>query len=654
MLSRREVLARGGSIFAASFVAASIPAWGQDAYEKLGASMGGKWQGQHPLLAIESAHPASLKAELAGVHPRVYFTEEELAELRKRAQTTHAALWKRAEKNMIAPTFEPPAPPAQARRAQNNVALAIAESAFAYKITGDSKYLKLALKFMDAAASYDVWGYFIDKPNIDLAAGHLLYGLGWGYDLLYHDLSEEQRTKFRNCLALHGKLLYDSYKLKPGKIFSYSQNHLFIPAAGLGIASYALYGEVREAAEWARLVRALFDRVMATYSIDGYYYEGFEYWVFATPWIVHYLDALAHSTGEDLYNHSGLSKAHLYVAHSMLPDGNDVFDFGDVFDGPLTRTGKDPEYQRTHPGGHLHSNYHLLYKFAREYRSGEAQGVAEWLASLGQTNFEDYWALAWYDPSIKPVPIEEQSPWHHFKDHDVVYWRTAWDAAATAFAFKCGPPEGHRTAELVKKFPDWRLEEGHAHPDAGSFILYGDKKYLTGVSGYAGVPMSNQVNTLLIDGHGQEHEGHGHDAFRKVPYDRLNKIRITKVEKSEGGLTITGDATAAYLPALGVESFIRTVEIGKNKLTVADQVRLEAAATPSVLIHFDGDGPPAGLQIDVAEPKDAVKKLEPNMITGPGKPGSVDKGPHEQRGTRLEISTAKPVKKIDFETILKW
>jgi len=48
---------------------------------------------------------------------------------------------------------------------------------------------------MDAAVSYDVWGYSYNKPNVDLAAGHLLYGMGWGYDLLYNDLMPAERDK---------------------------------------------------------------------------------------------------------------------------------------------------------------------------------------------------------------------------------------------------------------------------------------------------------------------------------------------------------------------------------------------------------------------------------------------------------------------------
>src|SRR5205085_9868461 len=179
------------------------------------------------------------------------------------------------------------------------------------------------LRYMDAAVSYDVWGYSYNKPNVDLAAGHLLYGLGFGYDLLYADLTPAQRARYRDKLIRQCRLMADYYALKPGRTFSYSQNHVFIPIAGFAVAAYALWDETPEAPQWAALARAIYDRVLATYSPDGYYYEGFEYYVFSTPWIIHYLDAQQHATGEDLWDQRGLRQLHLYAAHVELPGGND-------------------------------------------------------------------------------------------------------------------------------------------------------------------------------------------------------------------------------------------------------------------------------------------------------------------------------------------
>ena len=276
---------------------------------------------------------------------------------------------------------------------------------------------------MDAAVSYEVWGYAYNKPNVDLAAGHLLYGLGMAFDLLYNDLTPAEREKYRNKLAKQAQLLADYYKPKPGRTYSYSQNHVFIPIAGLGVAAYALYDEVPAAPQWAALSRVIYDRVLATYSPDGYYYEGFEYWVFATPWIIHYLDAHKHATGEDLYDHPGLRNAHFYLANVVLPGGHDMFDFGDVFEGPLTRAKQGNEYERSHPGGHLAMNYNLLYRLADEFNSPQIQGVAQSMKSMGAVNSEDFWSLLWHNPKIAPSPMRDMPTWHYFPDHEVVFWR---------------------------------------------------------------------------------------------------------------------------------------------------------------------------------------------------------------------------------------
>lgn len=620
-----------------------------------------KLKGEHPLNELMRTRKPALRSELSGVHPRVYVTDKELAELRQRARTSHRELWQRAISHVRALAAEPPPPPAEQRRQQNNVGLAIAEAAFVYKIEGDRKYLDAARKYMDAAVSYDIWGYANNKPNVDLAAGHLLYGLGWGYDLLYHDLTEQERTRYRDKLIKQSRLMADYFKPKSGKTFAYSQNHTFIPITGLGVAAYALYDETPEAAAWASLTRAIYDRVLATYSQDGYYYEGFEYWIFSTPWLVHYLDAHSHSTGEDLYDRAGFRLMHQYVAHSMLPTGNYVFDFGDIFEGPLTRAGKGDEYPRTHPQGRFNTNYNLLYRFAQRFQSGEAQGVAAWLRGFDQVNAEDFWSLVWYDAKLAAVPIERQRAWHYFPDHDVFYWRSDWSKKATAFAFKCGPPEGHHTEALLQQFPDWRLSSGHAHPDANSFIIFARGEYLTGDSGYAGVPMAEHHNTLLINGKGQAQEGEGHDVFAGVPYELLNRIRITDVKVERNRVMVRGDATAAYGPKLGLKKFAREFVYRPGAgFTVTDEVETAEPAVLTFLLHADSRiDKESGNRFDIKEGRvrllidstieqanteraEIQSSIETNTVTAPGPPGAVDKGEVQARGQKLMLSTSVP------------
>jgi hypothetical protein len=631
-----------------------------------------KLKGEHPLVELMRTRKSALRTELVGVHPRVYVTDKELAELRERARTSHRELWQRVINNVRALAAEPPPPPAQVRRQQNAVGIAIAEAAFVYKIEGDRKYLDAARKYMDAAVSYDIWGYANNKPNVDLAAGHLLYGLGWGYDLLYHDLSEQERMRYRDKLIKQARLLAEYFKPKSGRTFAYSQNHTFIPIAGLGVAAYALYDETPEAPAWASLTRAIYDRVLATYSQDGYFYEGFEYWIFSTPWLVHYLDAHAHATGEDLYDRPGFRLMHQYVAHSTLPSGNYVFDFGDIFEGPLTRAGKGEDYKRTHPQGRFYTNYNLLYRLAQRFQSGEAQGVAEWLKQFRQVNAEDFWSLVWYDATLKPVPIERQSAWHYFPDHDVFYWRSDWSKAATAFAFKCGPPEGHHTESLLQQFPDWRLSSGHAHPDANSFIIFARGEYLTGDTGYAGLPMTEHHNTLLVNGKGQAREGAGHDVFAEVPYELLNRVRITDVKVEKNRVIVRGDGTAAYGPELGLKKFRREFVYRPGAgFTISDEVETTRPALLTLLLHADNHiekesanrfSIKAGavkLQIDPAieqANQPASKRIqsalqatiETNMVTAAGPPGAVDKGERQERGQKLLLSTPAPTTRARF------
>ena len=619
-----------------------------------------KLKGEHPLIAIAKSRPSNLRPELAGVHPRVFLTQAEI-DLLKQKTLTQKELWENALSRVRALTVEPPKPPAEERRVQNEVGIGIAEAALVYKITGDKKYLDAAKKYMDAAVSYDVWGYSYNKPNVDLAAGHLLYGMGWAYDLLYHDLTPTEREKYRNKLIKQAGLLYDYFKPKSGKSYAYSQNHTFIPITGLAVVAYALMGETPEAAEWAATSRAIYDRVLATYSDDGYYYEGMEYWIFSTPWLVHYMDAQSHATGEDLYPTTpGLRLAHKYVAPATLPGGEFNFDFGDIYAGPITRARKGDDYERERINGHFRSNYNILYNLANRYGNGEAQGVADWLKSKGQTSAEEFWTFIWYNPEIKAVPIEQQTKWHYFPDHGVVYWRSDWGNDATAFAFKAGPPEGHAANDKLKLFPDWRLSSGHAHPDAGSFIIWSGGKYLTGDSGYAGVPMTEHHNTVVFGGKGQGSEGKGHDAFADFPYESLNKIQLSVVKMDEKGVSLIAFLASAYESSVGVERFSRRFTFSApGDFFIHDEIRMTRPQVITSYLHsdtsitergggFEFEGGKPGLFAEILEPKMFDQMIGPNFLTAPGRPGSVDKGEREERGVRLAISTKQPERSVDL------
>ena len=596
------------------------------------------------------AQPVRLKPELTGVHPRVFVTAVELAILRTRAKTTHRAEWQRALGALVSLTRDPAPPPgSQERRAQNDVALQIAGTSFAYAIEQDPKYLDAAKRWTLAAIDYEPWGYTYNKPNTDLAAGHLLYAIGWAYDLLYDRFTPAERDRIRASLERHADLVYDAFAPKPKQRFEFTQNHDFIPTSGLAVAALALMGESPNAEKWAALARAHHHRAGQLLSPDGFYYEGMEYWIFSATWLVHFMDAWEHSTGESLWDRGQFRNWKYMIAHIVMPDGQTVFDFGDIWQGPLTRAKQGDDFAREYPTGTLKSNFNVLYRVAARFKDPEAQAVAARCASFGHTNQEEWWTLLWRDPDLKPSAMSAIPTSHHFEDTGVAFFRTSWNADATAIALKAGPPEGHRVTRLLASIPEWKLSSGHAHPDAASFIIWANGRYLTGDTGYAGQPQARQHNTITVGGQGQGDEG-DHDVWKTMDQASLDAVRITAMQIEGRGVRIEADAAGAYRPSAGLLRFHRTLRYdGRDTFVVEDTITLREPKPVQWFLHSDVPFEPKGaafaaggsapLVVTIASPADARTAAGKTRLVAPGRPGSITEGPEEQRGYQLQMET---------------
>jgi Domain of unknown function (DUF4962) len=253
----------------------------------------------NPIVPFEELlkRPVKLRPVLSGQHPRIFFTNESLKLLSQRAQNSDRELWQAVSKDVRALKMAPPPPGSpmlnrsgveqvEGDFSQYDVAYILAEATFAYAIERDPRYLEAARRWLLTIIKYDPWGYTFRTPNVDLPPAHLLYAVGFAYDALYNDLTTAERDAVRAKLARQARLMYEFFSYKPGKKYSYSQNHTFIPMAGLGVAAFALMDEEPDAEQWARLARAVFERVLTTFGTDGYYYEGFHYSVFSVHWIV--------------------------------------------------------------------------------------------------------------------------------------------------------------------------------------------------------------------------------------------------------------------------------------------------------------------------------------------------------------------------------
>lgn len=617
------------------------------------------------------SRPVELSRDVKGTHLRLFFRSSDIDSFRLKAKNGGRDLWRQTLDNLR--TLERPAPDPKdedlyksgidKRRAgsitQYGLAFQITQTSLAYVVEQDERYLKAAKAWTLAACDMPLWGYTYNKPNVDLPPAHLLYAVAFAYDVLHDRLTVDEKRIIRDKLVKQGRLMYEYFKYKPGKRYTYTQNHTWIPMAGLAIAAYAIMDEVPEAAEWARLSRAVFERTMTAFGTDGYFYESFHYFGFAFRWMIRYFDAHLAATGENLYTRMKpkFDGMKYYVMHSVLPDGKNVFDFADIGDGSLNRNG-------TSAREGIDSEYDILYRFAAVYRDAEAQAVGDYLRTKTKLETrEPMWAFISRDPDLKAAPLSQLPLRYHFKDNDTVFWRSAWTKDATAFAFRCSPPEGHHAARLAASIPDWRQNTGHAHPDANSFIIWANGRYLTGDTGYLGIKQTDDHNTILINGRGQDKDG-VYEMFKGVSNERLDRIRIAEVSMGPDRFYARGEAAAAYPADLGVKKFDRHfLYTSGGYFVVWDEIETEKPSKVTFMLNADREIRPNGSFADLVNadasmrvfrisPTDAATEIVPQMVQARGLPGSVDKGDREQRGIQLRVDSKDERTSFDFVHML--
>lgn len=613
------------------------------------------------------SRPVNLRAELKNVHPRLFFTSDQLPAFRRRAKGADRDLWQAVLDDIQTLRRSAPDPKDEdlyksgldqrkkGSISQYELAFQISQTSFAYVVEQDGKYLEAAKKWTLAACDMPLWGYTYNKPNVDLPPAHLLYAVAFAYDVLYDKFTPAEKETIRNKLIKQARLMYEYFKFKKGKRYTYSQNHTWIPMAGLAIAAYALMDETEEAKDWAKLARAVYDRTMLTFAADGYFYESFHYFGFAFRWMIRYFDAHLAATGENLYLPMKPKFANMkyFAMHSILPDRENVFDFADVGDGALNRN-------KTKRREKLYGEYDILYRFAGVYGDPQAQAIADFIRK--ETDFgtrEPLWTFISRDPNLKPAALSEIPTEIYFSDNDTVFWRSDWSKSAAAFAFRSAPPEGHTAARLAALVPDWRENTGHAHPDANSFIIFANGRYLTGDTGYLGIKNTDDHNTILINGRGQEKDGL-YEMFKEVPNERLDRVRIAETFASADYFYARGEAASAYYADLGVTKFDRHfLYAAPDYFVVWDEIETEKPADFTFLLNADREiklnaneaeliNADAALRVVRIAPKDAKTTVVPQMIQARGLPGSVAKGDTEQRGVQLQTVSMQKAASFEF------
>ena len=199
----------------------------------------------------------------------------------------------------------------------------IGSCAYAYRMTGQAKYLDKAVSDMNTVLAFSDWNqsrHFLDTSE-------MAFAVALGYDWLYYSLDYDLRVKARKAL-----LNYDIVNARSHWSNTSAGNWNQVCYGGSIAAAIAIYGKEKSASGGLinDCIKNNADMVKAIYDPDGVYPEGYSYWGYGSGYQGVIFTLLENVFGK-LYGMDscdGLSKTPQWML--MLTGlGNRVYCYGD-------------------------------------------------------------------------------------------------------------------------------------------------------------------------------------------------------------------------------------------------------------------------------------------------------------------------------------
>ena len=308
--------------------------------------------------------------------------------------------------------------------------------AYAYRYTGDYRYLEQADTDLRSVCSFASW-----NPSHFLDVGEMAAAVAIGYDWLYDALSDETKE-----LAV--KAIQD-FAFAPARDSKYSWyrtiegNWNQVCNAGLTLAALAVQDVCPEAAQ-AALDDALLTNMPVMnkiYAPDGNYAEGPDYWNYGTLFEVLMLSAMESVLGTDygLSNCLGFDRTADYILHCSGTAGK-LFNYSD-------NIGDDQPFYPLWYFADKFSKPSLLYGEIKKLKAGKYCNI---------DNYRLLPLLTLYASRLDSAVVSEPESLIFAGKGvtPVVMTRSSWEDDAMYLGIKGGSPS-----------------TSHAHLDGGSFVF---------------------------------------------------------------------------------------------------------------------------------------------------------------------------------------
>ncbi len=514
--------------------------------------------------ASEPEHEICRLEPVSGNHPRILLDDMEFASVMKEVESgqnpvlsmLHSEIMYMADNAGMSSeplTFTLDVSGRRILDVSRNALMRIFSCAYAYRYTGEKRYLEHAEKDLADVCSFESWNagrHFLD-------AGEMAAAVGLGYDWLYGHLSRETLDKCESAVV--------QYAFRPAMegiwnldFYSAGSNWNQVCNGGLAVAALAVYETCPDMANHIIEKAVASNRVAmeAMYSPDGNYPEGPGYWGYGTNYEVLMLGALesVYCTDFGLPSVPGFDRTGLYRLFCYTPTERQ-FCYGDN----LERGG--PEYAMWYLAWKFNEPSllwkELQYLKAGNYGHGNSSGrfLPMLMAFASKIDFRTI-----SPPSQKYYCGQGKVP--------VMIVRTGWSPNDSYLGFKGG-----------------YARSSHSHLDAGEFYYEADGVRWS--MDYERQSYQSVENTIRSLGGSFWDTDNG--SFRWMGFRMHNRQHSTltlndKEHLVDGKATIveefrSGDAPGATMDLSPVfmteaETVVRTVRLVNGRiLTITDKVK---------------------------------------------------------------------------------
>ncbi|MEM7720249.1 MAG: DUF4962 domain-containing protein [Pseudomonadota bacterium] len=528
-------------------------------------------------------------AKVTKDHPRLWLTPSKLKDFKKavKADPTYCT-WSTFVEKSVQPWMardilpEPAGYPNHTRTAPvwrqtyielQEVWYAIRHLAIGGKVTDDAEMTARAKAWLLEVASWDPMGV-TSRAYTDEWAYRVCNALAWGYDWLYHDLSEEERTTVRTALLDRTRDIAE-HAIYNAKIHLFPYDSHAVRSVSLTIvpACIALLGDGEDdgTRDWLNYcIEFLFTVYSPWGDSNGGWAEGAQYWMMGMAYLIDAANRLKSYTGIDLYQRPFLQNTGDFPLFCNAPNTRRA-SFGDdsaLGDLPAIKTALN----------------------MRQLAGVTGKGAYQWYCDenlrLNPDTERAFYNWGWWDTNFDELvfqtdfPVVEASPpeggLRHFEGIGWVGVQHAMD-----------DPDRH-IQFVFKSSPFGSIS--HSHGDQNAFCLAAYGEDLAIQSGYYVAfnstmhrnwrRQTRSKNAILINGKGQYAEKDKAKAMTATG-------RIVAAEERDDHVFVHGDATAAYQSlSPEVTRAEREVYFVRNDyFVIVDKVDASAPVTIDWLLH---------------------------------------------------------------------